>query len=108
MGGEVGGWSEAHSFARWPSGGDFVVPGSVDYQELHRDGGDVVDDPGTGLAVHTGKPVAGSKGSRWGSAQWMLRGADFREGPCPKLNVNFPMELSPGSAVGHSKSNGAT
>jgi hypothetical protein len=36
----------------------------------------------------------------------MLRG--LRSGPCPKLNVNFPMELDSGSEVGHNQFNGAT
>ena len=48
----------------------------------------------------------------------VLQGVDFRDFPCPKLTVNFPMELSdprgPGegeggcSEVGHAAFNGAT
>ena len=33
---------------------------------------------------------------------------DFRDMPTPDVAVNFPMELVPGSAVGHTASNGVT
>ena len=42
---------EDYTLAGWPSGGDFVLPGSLDYQELHRDGGDEVGEPGSGRPV---------------------------------------------------------
>jgi hypothetical protein len=56
----------------------------VGYQKLHRDTGDYFGD-------HGGRG-----------------GVDYRDMPCHAVTVNFPMEVRPGSAVGHSGHNGAT
>eukprot|EP01051_Picozoa_sp_SAG22_P018493 SAG22_NODE_3129_length_1915_cov_1.469714_3_plen_321_part_00 len=72
-------WSYAHGAA---SGGDFVLPGAVEYQPLHRDTGDYLKDP-------SGR-------------------VDFRDMPCASITVNFPMEVAPHSKVGHSGFNGVT
>jgi hypothetical protein len=63
-------------------GGDFILPGGVDYQDLHDDLGDSIRDP-------AGKVV-------------------LRDLPTPYISVIYPMELVDGSSVGHTLSNGTT
>jgi hypothetical protein len=72
-------WWYAHGAA---SGGDFAMPGATEYQGLHRDTGDYLGDPSGKL--------------------------DFRDMPTACITVNFPMEVKPGSKVGHSSHNGVT
>ena len=59
--------------------------GGVEYQDLHDDIGDSLRDPRGGPA-----PVT------------------LRDLPTPYISAIFPMELVPGSAVGHTRVNGAT
>lgn len=63
-------------------GGDFVMPGSVEYQQLHRDQGEYMKDP-SGRLTHLDMPTA-------------------------RVKVNFPMVLEPSSNVAHTSYNGAT
>ena len=63
-------------------GGDFVMPGSVEFQALHRDQGEYLADP-SGRVTHLDMPTA-------------------------RVKVNFPMVLDPGSQVAHTPCNGAT
>ena len=63
-------------------GGDFVMPGSVEFQALHRDQGEYLADP-SGRVTHLDMPTA-------------------------RVKVNFPMVLDPGSEVAHTPCNGAT
>ena len=83
-------------------GGDFTIPGCLNYQELHRDSGDPIELDG----------VTATSGKNGGphSAHYQLQGQDFRDFPCPKLTVNYPMELTEdgASSVGHVQYNGAT
>ena len=72
-------WTYAHGAA---SGGDFVLPGCTEYQALHRDTGDYLNDASGRL--------------------------DFRDMPCASITVNFPMEVAPGSDIGHTSFNGVT
>ncbi len=64
-------------------GGDFVLPGAVEYQELHADGG----------------------------LEWKMDGGaiiDARAMPPLLICVCFPMVVSPNSPDGHTATNGAT
>lgn len=63
-------------------GGDFVLPGCVQYQHLHMDMGEY-------LADSSGK-------------------LSFLDMPTSRVQVNFPLTLTPGSAVAHTVYNGAT
>ena len=64
-------------------GGDFVLPGCVQYQHLHQDMGDYLHDPRGQL--------------------------DFRDMPVTRIQVNYPLVVSPGSqGEGHTVYNGAT
>ena len=63
-------------------GGDYVLPGATEYQPLHRDQGDF-------LADQSGR-------------------LDFRDLPCSRITVNYPIEVVQGSPVGHTRSNGCT
>jgi hypothetical protein len=63
-------------------GGDFVLPGCVQYQGLHHDMRDFLSPAGAGVRL--------------------------QELPCPVLAVSYPMELKEGSPVGHTVFNGAT
>lgn len=63
-------------------GGDFVLPGCVQYQGLHHDMRDFLS-------------PAGAK-------------VKLQDLPCPVLAVSYPMELKEGSDVGHSVFNGVT
>ena len=70
-------WTYAHGAA---SGGDFVLPGCTEYQVLHRDTGDYLSDASGRL--------------------------DFRDMPCASITVSFPMEVAPGSDIGHTNGPG--
>jgi len=59
-----------------------VLPGATEYQPLHRDQGDF-------LADQSGR-------------------LDFRDLPCSRITVNYPIEVVQGSPVGHTRSNGCT
>jgi hypothetical protein len=63
-------------------GGDFVLPGCTQYQQLHMDMRDFLHDPSGKL--------------------------DFRDLPVPEVACNFPLEVVPGSSVGHTLHNGVT
>ena len=63
-------------------GGDYVLPGATEYQPLHRDQGDF-------LADQSGR-------------------VDFRDLPCSRITVNYPIEVVQGSPIGHTRSNGCT
>ena len=63
-------------------GGDFVMPGSVEHQQLHRDQGEYLQDRSGGI-THLDMPTA-------------------------RVKVSFPMVLDPGSPVAHTPCNGAT
>jgi hypothetical protein len=64
-------------------GGDFVLPGCTHYQQLHRDMEDYLHDPSGRL--------------------------DYRDLPCARVAVNYPMAVVPGSdAPAHTVFNGAT
>jgi hypothetical protein len=82
------------------SGGDFVLPGCVDYQHLHADG---QMDPTTGEHARDWRLAPNHGGYHDSSGS-----THFRDLPCPMLTVNYPMELAPGSVTGHSRINGAT
>lgn len=75
---------ESDKFRLQGIGGDFVLPGAVNYQHLHRDT----------QSIGAGWPAGGT--------------VDFRDMPCPEVAVNYPMEVVPGSAVGHTLYNGVT
>jgi hypothetical protein len=62
-------------------GGDYALPGCVEYQNLHQD-----------------------------MRNFLPEGArlDFRDMPPPDVAVNFPMEVAQGSPVGHTAWNGVT
>ena len=62
--------------------GDFNIPGSIEYQHLHRDMGNFFD-------------------SSVPPTLWL-------DTPPPVVQVNFPLEVAPGSQVGHTLSNGVT
>jgi hypothetical protein len=64
------------------SGGDFNVPGSVEYQHLHRD-------------TRNFFPSSAPAGL------WL-------DTPPPVVQVNFPLEVVAGSTTGHTASNGVT
>ena len=63
-------------------GGDFVLPGCVEYQHLHMDIDDYLHDP-------TGR-------------------LDFRDLPPTLISVNYPMIVVPGATGAHTTFNGAT
>ena len=63
-------------------GGDFVLPGCCQWQHLHRDLQDFLSDPSGRL--------------------------NYLDLPCAELAVNYPMEVVPGSTVGHTAHNGVT
>ena len=60
---------ESPGFCCSGTGGDYVLPGAVEFQHLHRDMGDFLHDP---------------SGRR-----------DFLDMPCPQVVVNYPMIVSP-------------
>ena len=62
--------------------GDFNMPGSVEYQHLHRDMGNFFGDTGD-------------------ASQWL-------DTPAPVVQVNFPLELKLDSTIGHTAHNGVT
>ena len=76
------------------NGGDFVLPGCVEYQHLHRDMGDFFPRSHEG-----GAPVAYTDRAVM---------ADWRDTPAPIIVCNFPMEIVQGSAIAHTAWNGAT
>ena len=63
-------------------GGDFVLPGCVEYQHLHRDVRDYLNDP-SGRLTHL-------------------------DMPCAQIGVNYPMIVVPGAKGAHTAFNGAT
>ena len=64
-------------------GGDFVIPGCTEYQHLHRDMADYLNDPSGRL--------------------------DFRDMPCARIAVNYPTAVVPESGgAAHTVYNGAT
>ena len=76
-------WGGNPSFKVSSIGGDFVMPGAVEFQELHADGG----------------------------LEWKMEGGatiDARDMPPLLVCVCFPMEVSPHSSDGHTAINGAT
>ncbi len=78
------------------NGGDFVLPGCVEYQPLHRDMGDFFP-----------RPQESSKPSMTGTTDRAVM-ADWRDTPAPIIVCNFPMEIVQGSAIAHTAWNGAT
>lgn len=79
------------------SGGDFVLPGCVEYQPLHRDMNDFFPPQ---RDFPAGSPT-GVTPPRPGRADW-------RDTPAPLIVCNFPMEVVQGSDCGHTAFNGAT
>ena len=81
------------------SGGDFVLPGCVEYQHLHSDG----------QMSQTGEHAKDFRDSpRYMGFHDPSGRLHTRDLPCPQVTVNYPMELVDGSAVAHSRINGAT
>ena len=77
------------------NGGDFVLPGCVEYQNLHRDMGDFFP-----------KASQGEKGMAGNTNRDVV--ADWRDTPPPVIVCNFPMEIVQGSPIAHTALNGAT
>ena len=73
---------ESPHFTLQGIGGDFVLPGCCQWQHLHRDLQDFLGDPSGRL--------------------------NYLDLPCAELAVNYPMEVVPGSTVGHTAHNGVT
>ena len=118
-------------------GGDFCLPGAVEYQGLHSDigagldskleldegdtgtlqpGGSWEPDPGSGMGrrVPLGEPHAPGKRYVHGAAGPLAAfhdpsgRLDIRDLPPTFLAVNFPLELGEDASVGHSHVNGPT
>eukprot|EP01048_Picozoa_sp_COSAG05_P010375 COSAG05_NODE_908_length_6643_cov_2.923441_8_plen_305_part_00 len=99
-------------------GGDYVLPGCVEYQHLHRDLGDFLDDPRGQLDFRDlPVPEVGGNASiaslSFSPPRASLRPRThlpFCRLPAGTWQVacNFPMEVVPGSTVGHTLHNGVT
>ena len=95
-------------------GGDYVLPGCVEYQQLHQDLGDFLSDP-TGRLDFRDLPVPEVIKIRTHAAWLRLCGASLLL-TCSSVHkllkfqvaCNFPMEVVPGSLVGHTLHNGVT
>jgi hypothetical protein len=84
-------------------GGDYVLPGCVEYQRLHQDLGDFLSDP-TGRLDFRDLPVPEVCETSSMQSPLLLPHHDHRV----QVACNFPMEVVAGSTVGHTLHNGVT
>jgi hypothetical protein len=82
------------------AGGDFVLPGCVEYQHLHSDG---QMNPQTGEHARDWRDAP-----NYGGFTDPTGRLHYRDLPTPQVTVNYPMELLQHSPIAHSRINGAT